>query len=564
MSGCLICCFCTSFGHLRSLSAKKAGSQHCFTAGSSVHAFTNYMKHAMTGDYFYPWDLIQQAGNVGELLNFITVPFPILYTLMLLCIPVMAVIVYFSGASLPLAWFVRYPAVAVIAVCMVIPVSTPQKVTKLLNKHSLYLEDMALQTSNYSANGFTGAFVINLLSSNVQKPETYSEETVTALMTPYTDAAATAAFSETKPDVIVILSESFWDPTLLPNTTFSEDPIPNYRALIERDGVISGRFFTTGYGGGTVRPEFEVLTGLSTDYLPSGCVPWQYVTKETDSYASVYKDAGYTTMAIHPYTSSFYCRKDAFPLIGIDSLYFEDEIYALGKSGEMNVWVGGGQITDYTFIDSIKYYMEKAGDTPVFLYGISMENHQPYPNKYDEHEITVENPAFDENVMNAVLNFTKGVSHADSALGRLVEYIDSREKETVLVWFGDHLPTLGAGNGAYVQSGMIGTYDYADYEKLYSTPFLIYANYDITPTEDTMLHEGKDNAISAYNLLNATAELIGAPRTAYMEYLKDFYNTDPYFNVRLQRKPSEEAQPFIEGQKLITYDVLAGQRYSYK
>lgn len=527
-----------------------------YGAAFSAVSYTNYLKHAMTGDYFYPWDFLQQAGNLGELMQFITVPFPILYTILIAFIGVMGVIVYFSGASLPLKWYIRLPIVPIIAVCMVLSVSTPTRVTNLLNKNSLYLEDMALQTSNYSTNGFIGAFTVNVLSSQIERPEQYSADAVRSLLESCPAVDAYEDFSS--PDIILVLSESFWDPTLLPGTTFSEDPLKHYRALIEEDNVISGRFFTTGFGGGTVRPEFEILTGLSTDHLPSGCVPWQYITEDTPSYVSIYRDLGYNTFAVHPYTSSFYNRKAAYPKIGIDTLYFEDALYAMGRDGTMPIYTDGGQITDYSFVRALTYYLEQNTDTPNFVFGISMENHQPYPNKYREHEITAENPAFDENVQNAVTNFTKGVSHADAALAYLSDYVKNRERDTILIWFGDHLPTLGSGFGAYIQSGMIGAYDEADYERLYSTPFVICANFDLQ--ESSMLHPGKDNNITSYNLMTAAAELIGAPITPLMSYLRDYAQVLPYYSIRLHKTVSDEARRWIDGHTLLTYDIIAGER----
>lgn len=534
-----------------------------FGGGCGILSYVNYLKYAMTGDYFYPWDLIEQAGNVGELLHFITVPFPLLYAALILFVVIMAVVVYFSGASLPLGALIRLPMLAVIGILMFTAVSTPQKITSLLNRHSLYLEDMALQTSNYSANGFFGAFTVNILSSNIQKPEDYSEDAIISLLSGCTDKAADDTFSS--PDIIVVLSESFWDPTLLPGTTFSADPLANYRRLCKEEGTVSGRFFTTGFGGGTVRPEFEILTGLSTDYLPSGCVPWQYITKPTDSYVSIYQSLGYTTAAIHPYNASFYCRKTAYPKIGIDNLYFEDEIYALGKEGTLNVTIDGGQITDDTFVDALIWYLEQeTTQNPVFLYGISMENHQPYTNKYTDYTITAQNSAFDADVQNAVQNFTQGVTHADEALGKLAAYVKNRDRDTVLVWFGDHLPTLGANMGAYVQSGMVGTYDEADYERLYSTPFLVYANFDLG--ESSMLQKGSDNSIPSYNLLNGVGQLIGAPGTRYTQFLEQYYHAIPYYNIRLHKNidTASTAASFINGHKLFTYDVIAGERYSYR
>ena len=522
-------------------------------------AYVNYLKHAMTGDYFYPWDFAEQAGHIGELTRFITVPFPVLYALMILFIAVMAVIVFFSGAELPLRWFVRLPALALTLTLMFVSVSTPGKVTKLLNRSALYLEDMALQTSNYQANGFVGAFTINILSSNIQKPEGYSSSAVGELLDGFSTSEASESFSS--PDIILILSESFWDPTLLPGTDFSEDPLANFREISARENAVSGKFYTTGLGGGTVRPEFEVLTGLTTDYLPSGCVPWQYILEDTESYVSVYKSLGYTTMAIHPYTSSFYNRKSAYPHIGIDTLHFDDDIYALGD--KLGLTIRGGQISDDTFASAIEYYLEENSDSPNFIFGISMENHQPYPNKFETLDIDVKNSAFDENVANAVSNFTTGVADADRCLARLVEYIDNRDRDTILVWYGDHLPTLGANMGAYKQSGMIGeSYSVEDYDKMYSTPFIVYANFELS--DGGILHRGDDNSVSSYNLMNGVAELIGAPRTVFMDYLSSYAEALPFYNVRLHTQITEDERKWVDGHRLLTYDRVAGGRYSLK
>ena len=518
-------------------------------------SFVNYLKHAMTGDFFYPWDLLQQAGNIGELTNFITVPFPVLYTAMILFGLLMAIPVFFSGAKLPLRWKIRYPLLAVVICAMGFSVSTPDKVTKVLNRNSLYLEDMALQTSNYYANGFVGAFTINVLSSNIQIPEGYNSAAVTELMASYEDQTASEEFSS--PDIILILSESFWDPTLLPGTTFSEDPLAEYRSICQEEGVISGRFFTTGLGGGTVRPEFEVLTGLTSDYLPSGCVPWQYINEPSESYVSIYNDMGYSTMAIHPYTSSFYCRKEAYPMIGFDELHFDTDIAAL--NGEIEVTYDGGQITDDTFAQSIMYYMDR-DDTPKFVFGISMENHQPYPGKYGVHSITVENAALDADAMDSLVNYTQGVSHADKCLAKLVEYVKNREKDTILIWFGDHLPTLGSNLGAYHQAGVNALEKDAYYEYLYSTPFVICANFELG--ESRILQPGTDNAVASYNLMNGVSELIGGPRTAYMEFLADYYATIPYSNVRLNKELSPEEQAYADAHRMLTYDRIAGSGFS--
>ncbi|MCD8311021.1 MAG: LTA synthase family protein [Firmicutes bacterium] len=528
-------------------------------AVSSVFGIANYLKYSLTGDYFYPWDLVNQSGNVGELLGFVSSGIPLVLAALVVIGIAAAVVVIISKADINLKFYVRIPAALLIVVSMWATVSTTSKITAFLDDYGISLFDMALQQSNYAANGFTGAFVVNVLSMNVAEPDGYGEDAVTEIMDGYEDDDVSDDYSY--PDIIVILSESFWDPTNLPGVEFSSDPLENFREIASREGTYSGYMYETGLGGGTVRPEFEVLTGLSTDYLPSGSIPWQYVTGETESYVSIYNSLGYRTIAVHPYTSSFYSRKNAYPLIGFDELYFEDSLYALE---DVDYSIRGGYISDDSFIDYIEYYLEESDGTPTFLFGISMENHQPYANKYGSISIEVTSDALDEETLALVANYTEGVRDADAALGKLVDYIDLRDRDTILIYFGDHLPTLGSNLAAYVETGMISSstsYTEEEALMLYSTPFLIYANFDLGDSD--LLTVGTGNEIASYELLNAASDLIGSPKSAYMKFLSDFASVIPYYNVRLKLTIGADAEYYVNAHKMLTYDVLVGKQYLY-
>ncbi len=524
---------------------------------SILISLADYFKFALTGDYLYPWDVFQQTGNVGELTSFLSTPLAWWGWVIILGYVLAVAFLFYTKVTLPVKAYIRLPLALVLVLAVFSSVNTPEKVQKVLNENTLYLEDMALQQSNYSANGFVGAFVVNLLSGQVAEPEGYGAEAVLKLFENYEYIPETEDFQ--KPDIILVLSESFWDPRLLPGVEFSKNPLENYDEIIARENTVSGRFFTTGFGGGTVRPEFDVLTGLTTDRLPAGSVPWQYITSECESYVSVYKSLGYKTVAMHPYTSSFYLRKEAYPLIGFDELRFEDTFY---HNDEIPVKIDGKQITDETLAEHIEHYLDKS-EEPVFLFGISMENHQPYTNKYSVHDITVTSSALEESVRADVENFTQGVYHADMALGELVSYIDSRERDTVLLWFGDHLPTLGANYAAYAQTGMIdlSAMTLEMKEMLQSTPYLIYSNFDFH--ESPMVKAGQNNDLSSYNLMNALSTLIGSPRTELMQYLEDFYKVFPYYNVRLFTGlfPGN-IWGWVDGHAMLTYDRTVGKKYS--
>lgn len=545
------------------LICRKAAVANCILAGVYiVSVVTNHFKYTLTGDFFYPWDLVQ-SGNLGELTNFLSQGFPMRFILAISALLIFALIPVITNASLPLRFYLRIPAGVLVAAMMLLSVNTPQKVEQYLVKNTMGRDQAALQQSNYIDNGFIGGFTINLLSMQVEVPDGYSEDAVSTILDKYDPIPAKKDYNN--PDVIVILSESFWDPKDLPGSSFTDlegneiDPIANFEEISSRPGAISGLMANTALGGGTVRPEFEVLTGLSTDYLPSGSIPYQYLEDATDSYPMVYKNMGYTTYSVHPYIPAFYSRDTGYPLIGIDNLNFENEVARFRYERK------GGYLSDNLFSDFMIDLLENGEGENKFVMGISMQAHQPYENKFkaDQLEILTENPNLAENAMKPFRNFTMAMYDADLALGKLVDYIDSREKETVLIYFGDHLPTLGANYAAYTQSGLINsTQRLTRAERLATqcTPFLIYSNYELG--ESSLVHEGKDNEIASYNLMNAAAELIGAPRSEYHQWLADFGLAFPGYNNRMLFPVTDELTEFTDAHRMITYDRVAGKKYS--
>ena len=519
----------------------------------------NYYKYVLTGENLFPWDIVAQGANAGEAAGFISTPFPWWAWALLIGLIIATLVLFFTKPELPVKAYVRLPVFFIVVLLCARSVNTPAKVTKFLNERTLYLEDMALQESNYTANGFTGAFAVNLLSSRVTPPENYSEALIDGLLEGYTYTDEVEDFSS--PDIILVLAESFWDVRLLPGVGFSLDPLENYDEIVSRENTVSGRFFTTAFGGGTVRPEFEVLTGLTADRLPAGSIPWQYITRDTESYVSLYHDLGYKTVLMHPYNSNFYQRKQTYPYIGFDETYFEEHFY---NHPDISVKIDGKQIADESFAEHIIYYLDRAHE-PVFLFGISMENHQPYSNKFSEHTVTVTSHTIDPAVLADVENYTQGVYHADLALKTLVDYIDSRERDTVLVWFGDHLPTLGANYGAYSQSGMIdlGVMTPEMKEALQSTPYLIYSNFEMKD-EAMVSAGGENNDVASYNLMNALSTLIGSPRTPLMHFLEDYYKVFAHYNSRLFPPFPDDMWHFVNAHAALTYDRTVGKRYSLR
>ena len=292
-----------------------------------------------------------------------------------------------------------------------------------------------------------------------------------------------------QPNIILILSESFFDVTQLPGVAYDGDPLSAFHDL-QREGI-SGTFYTRSLGYGTCNIELEILTGMNTGLL------WgedlynmePEVFSRLPSVPSVLSDNGYSTTMVHMYNDSIYHRTPMFEAMGFDKSYFQEDFAAIDpKAGDEGYLEGQRQGSFYS--DSylsqllIDLYENGKGDNPQFLYGISMENHAPYDStKYSSEELTV---TFQTNLKGQAREMLQAVcqgSHdASEALGELADYFREQEEPTIIVFFGDHRPGVGLTDGGTVYSklGMCSA-DYSrwssqEMKELYSTDYLIWSN----------------------------------------------------------------------------------------
>lgn len=111
--------------------------------------------------------------------------------------------------------------------------------------------------------------VVNFLrlahTKTMDKPNGYSQEAMEKISRKYTEQAKqlnqTRTENMTDNTVIMVLSETFSDPTRVPGVSFSEDPMPNIRHV--KAQTTSGLMLSPGYGGGTANIEYQALSGLS-------------------------------------------------------------------------------------------------------------------------------------------------------------------------------------------------------------------------------------------------------------------------------------------------------------
>jgi len=298
------------------------------------------------------------------------------------------------------------------------------------------------------------------------------------------------------PNVIVILSESFFDVTRLEGLHFDGDPLAEFHALQEES--VSGKFYSRSLGYGTCNIEIEVLTGINSQFLNYGDDPLHWNPQDLSLFTpmpEMMQKAGYNTSFLHMFNDSIYNRTRLFSSMGFDNMYFPNDFgeideEAAGLSEEkywnyLAPYISGEFYGDEYMTDLlINLYERKREDGPVFLYAASMENHTPYyADKYDSYDysFTTDNPLSDAS-LGLLTSFAQGTVNSTRALCRLVDYFRRCEEPTVIVFYGDHRPGLGLESGGSVyqelgiQEGSLFTSAPEQLAELYSSDYLIWAN----------------------------------------------------------------------------------------
>lgn len=299
---------------------------------------------------------------------------------------------------------------------------------------SNYFGNIAFAYEDY---GFPYCFAASLFNTGINQPSSYSEETMKEISN---DGALTTSEtslpSEERPNIIFVQLESYFDPTEVEWLRFSEDPIPNLRKLYKE--YSSGYFKVPSVGAGTANTEFEVLTGMSMRFFGPGEYPYKtYVkTHVLESAATALTSLGYGAEALHNNGGNFYSRAKVFNDMGFDH-YTSKEFMNILKTTPK------GWATDDILVPNIMESMDTTAGQD-FVFTVSVQGHGDYPT-----EPTLENPEIkvtgveDEGKRNAWEYYVNEVHEMDKFVAQLIEAVEARNEPSVVVFYGDHLPTLG-------------------------------------------------------------------------------------------------------------------------
>ncbi|WP_321901625.1 LTA synthase family protein [Burkholderia cenocepacia] len=276
--------------------------------------------------------------------------------------------------------------------------------------------------------GFFAVFVAYLL--NGLRPATFRK---------FREIVAAGSFATGKrnrrPDVIVIQSESFFDARRLGDAV-----VPGLFARFDnarREAVWYGEMTVPAWGANTMRTEFAVLTGTESFSLGyARFYPYAFVRNKIASLASWFDRCGYDTVAIHPYYADFFGRKRVFPLLGFTRFLDIRHFASASRAGPY--------VADAAVSESIIAELEGAGDDrPRFIFAMTMENHGPLhleqvlPGDSSSRHTLGEDASWRD-----LTAYLRHIENADAMIGRLLDHLRSSDRETVVCFYGDHVPAL--------------------------------------------------------------------------------------------------------------------------
>lgn len=352
-------------------------------------------------------------------------------------------------------------------------------------------------------------FYMSFRDSFVEKPEAYSPEALALMEQDYPDPEQSAGAD--LPNVIVIMSEAYADFRDLFGELATNQPVTPFFDSIE-ENAIRGRVAVSIFGGNTANTEFEFLTGHSMAFLPDGVIPYQlYMKEEVYSLPWLMSSLGYDTFATHPYLSSGWSRTTAYPRMGFDGYSFDEDYPQENIIREY--------VSDQEMFEYVLQKLENKGEAPLFLFGVTMQNHGGYDYEGDMFEQTIR--IEDDEPHPAAEQYLSLLNQSDKAMEYLITELEDYPEDTILVFFGDHFPSFDDNDYMTIRESYTG--DLNQEMKNYFTPFLIWANFDI---EEQTAVRTSISYLSRYLL-----EVAGIELPPYYQFLKELEAQIPVINA---------------------------------
>jgi len=395
-----------------------------------------------------------------------------------------------------------------------------------------FLVNEKFENNNFIA-FFLQTFTENI-SNKLEEPQDYTEDAVDDILDEDGDnqneedtldeILSIGESDSIKPNVIQIMSESFADFRVFDELNLDTDAYDKVDSIASEG--YKGTAIVPTYASFTVKAEFELLFGLPVKSLNDPNMPQgMLLTREQPTMVQYYHHLGYQTAYVHPFLSSFYSRKKVYSQFGFDTMIFQDDF-------TVPIEYLDDYITDDTVFRQIESLIEDS-EEPLYVHTTTMQNHQPYTNG--------------ENPDDEITNYLNNIRITGDALQSFIDYLSSIDEPTVVVFIGDHFPSMRGENNVYDLMGV----NSENCQVMFEQNYIIWSNYDLDysnmPTEK----------FSTFYLPYVVWDLIDAPKDSFIQSMLDKMETLPIYSTSY-----DTDMPNDEDLDILTYDRILGDNVS--
>ena len=371
----------------------------------------------------------------------------------------------------------------------------------------------------YHENGFVYCFSASLVTGGVEEPEDYSPEEIEDIIDTQRDLPQTVADT---PNIVFVQLESFFDANYLKGSTFSENPVPNFEAL--KAGYPSGLLSVPCIGAGTANTEFEVLTGMNLNHFGVGEYPYMTIVNATasESVAFTLAQLGYATHAVHNNNATFYDRQIVYANLGFQT--FTPLEYMNDVEFNPRGWADDSVLTG----EIRKALISTEGKDLVFA--VSVQPHGKYPAEPlpDAPIISVQGME-DAGRKNGLEYYLYQLRECDAFVAELTQALQNFEEPTVVVFYGDHLPSFN-----FQQEEL-------SYGSTQTTEYVIWSNYPLS--------DNADRDLQTYQLGAYVMDLCGIHEGAIFRLHQSYDYA------------SDSSPAYQQALEVLEYDILSGEQY---
>jgi len=547
-------------------------------------SLAHWMKVAILGEPLFPWDL----ALVGETAQVIDFSCLLGYWPNAIYLALIAVVMVRVYRVLPRPGRARLRTrIATLCLCLASFASW------FSPTYSIYepVEDTILHLTwspkeSYARSGVLLGFTVRLQDWYVWPPDGYDKDAVVAIyenLPPQKDPPKATA--QQPVNLIVILAEAFWDVTALEGVTFGDgDPIPTFRMMARQHGRLD--LVAPVFGGGTCNSELEILTGCNMAFFPPGTSPYKYyIRQELPSIASVLRHRGYHTVALHGTTESYFNDCSVQPRLGFELFHPAPRWKEIIREGYVDE---SGKLRESYYVSDRATYGEAIRltqefkrtdpDKPFFLSINTMQTHWPY--QAPDHEfkdsakqanMSIEGIDLKGKLRKDLETYVCCLRQADKALAGLIEHFKTVDtRPTLIVFYGDHLPSLGDDYGVYRKTGFWRD-ERTDPLRFKTTPVVFWSNFDAKLPSNTgpTLPGSKHQTISMCYLAPLAVRMTNTPLPPFFRFLDACRARYPVLsisgclNAAGQPVPLAEAldDKLLRDYRLLQYDRVFGEQY---